>query len=76
MELRRRQRVVLALVQFGGLHCIQKILKGEFRFDYRVKVSKLLSDHREIHVGCTAGIPSASRARDIKQVRKLLGDLT
>lgn len=49
--------------------CDKVIQKGAYRLDYRIKASKALSDQRRIHVQCIGGLPSATRAVDLRALR-------
>ena len=41
--------------------CEKRILKGEWRFDYRKRDSSSLRDQRRLHAACIVGIPFATR---------------
>jgi hypothetical protein len=60
--------------QAACIVCGNKILKHEFRMDYRLKESTNLGDQKRFHGTCAAGIPAATRARDIRLVRGFIVD--
>lgn len=52
--------------------CKQKVNKGEFRFEYRVRASSSLSDERRVHAACVRQLPVASRAVDISALEHMI----
>ena len=54
--------------------CDEKFPEGSIRLDYRFKVSTSLRDQQRFHPGCAASLPTGTRDRDTKLVRRWLRD--
>ena len=49
--------------------CNASILKGVWRFDYRIRASTKLGDQRRTHSACVGALPSSSKEQDIDAFR-------
>ena len=52
--------------------CDEKIKAGEYRLEYRLKVSARPGDQRKCHVQCIAHIPRETREQDVRFVQTFL----
>ena len=56
--------------------CEEKVLRGQFRFHYRVKESTSLRDELWVHASCVPSLPVASCDNDIVALRSFIVEAT